>query len=142
MVVWADDRNKYCDICDFTIPNLFAMLLTPHGPATAPLPLVPAPVLVPPSASSRGFSHPSALWLRSEPGTGHRVQLSLLDGSRALLELFDISGRRIWSRELDGLAPGPHELRLGDGAWFPSGIYMARLTQGNHEARVRVALLH
>ena len=40
------------------------------------------------------------------------------------------------------LGSGEHEVRIGDGAWYPPGVYMARLTQGGHTARAHVALIH
>jgi len=70
------------------------------------------------------------------------MNLSLDGESPALLEVFDVGGRRLWSREVGGLGPGQHEIHLGDGEAFPSGVYMARLTQGSHAVRAHVAVIH
>jgi hypothetical protein len=118
------------------------MLLTPEGPATAPV----APAFVPtpasPIASARTLSARVALSLRWRATAGATLALSLPEASPASLELFDVAGRRLWSRDVGGLGPGEHEVRVGDGAWYPSGIYMARLTQGRRTATAHVAVIH
>ena len=52
------------------------------------------------------------------------------------LELLDVTGRRVSGRDLSGLAPGPHTLRLSDGAHVPAGVYWVRLT---HAGRMLTA---
>jgi hypothetical protein len=140
MVVWTDNRTKFG--IDFTYESAFAMLLTPHGPATAPVVPSTAPISVNPPvyfltpASSHGLS------LSMSSTSAQTVNLSLDGESPALLEVFDVGGRRRWSREVGALGPGQHEIRLGDGEAFPSGVYMARLTQGSHAVRAHVAVIH
>ena len=49
-----------------------------------------------------------------------------------MLELLDVSGRRLEARPLAGLGPGPHVLNLGEGASLAAGIYLIRLAQGGN----------
>jgi hypothetical protein len=54
-----------------------------------------------------------------------------------VLEMFDVQGRRVASRDLEGLRPGYHRVSL-DGGSYPAGIYWARVRQGEDAATVRV----
>jgi len=133
MVAWVDDRRG-----SYNSP--FAMLLTPHGPATAPVATPLAPILVNESEYIQASSPEFSLSIGS---TGAQtVRLSLQDGSQALMEVFDVSGRKLWSREVGGLGPGAHEVRIGDGERYPSGVYMARLTQGGRSVGSHFAVIH
>jgi hypothetical protein len=69
------------------------------------------------------------------------VSFALSEATPATLELVDIAGRRVWSREVGDLGPGEHTARLSDGARLPSGVYFVRLIQGTHVAATRVTLL-
>jgi hypothetical protein len=60
------------------------------------------------------------------------VSFVLPKADPARLELLDVGGRRILSREVGALGPGPHEVELGRAEEFPSGIYFVRLSQGIH----------
>jgi hypothetical protein len=67
------------------------------------------------------------------PSAAHRggvVRLTLADATPARLDLFDVAGRRLWTREIGSLGPGDHELRLGGEHVLPAGVYFARLSQG------------
>jgi len=141
MVVWADDRTRYGG-SDWTYSSPFAMLLTPHGPATAPVTPSVAPISVNPPANSQAPASAHELSLSMSSASAQTVNLSLEGGSPALLEVFDVGGRRLWSREVGALGVGVHEVRLGDGESYPSGVYMARLTQGSHGVRAHVAVIH
>ncbi len=61
--------------------------------------------------------------------------------SRATLELVDVSGRRVASRDVGTLGAGRHEMNLGEGQRLSSGIYFVRLTQGVNVATRRVTVL-
>lgn len=61
------------------------------------------------------------------------VAFTLPVAAPARLELLDVSGRRVWSREVGGLGIGRHEVAVGAG--LAPGIYLVRLTQGAREAR-------
>jgi hypothetical protein len=59
------------------------------------------------------------------------VTLTLPGAAPATLELLDVGGRRVASRSLAGLGPGPHFVRLDVGRRPAPGIYLLRLTQGD-----------
>ena len=141
IVVWVDNRLSRCETCGSSQQSAFAMLLTPDGPATAPT--TPTVAIEKPQAQhSRQTLAPSVLSLKCGAQGSSTLSLSLLDDSPAALELFDLAGRKLWSRGVGLLGPGTHLRRIGDGAWLPAGVYMARLTQGTHVAVARVAVIH
>lgn len=117
--------------------SAWATLLAPDGPAARPRgPLSnESPNVDPEMIASRS--------VRLNPGPGgERLLFSLTGASPAPLELFDVAGRKVWSREVGGLGTGEHEVRLGNEAWLPAGLYLARLTQGGHRATTRIAITH
>jgi hypothetical protein len=69
------------------------------------------------------------------------VAFSLPDAGSGSLELFDVAGRRVLSRDLAGLAPGRHVLALDREVRLPAGVYMLRLTQMGNSVLKRVVLL-
>jgi len=70
-----------------------------------------------------------------------RVEFALRDGSPARLELVDVAGRVLITRQVGSLGPGTHALDLSEGGALRPGIYFLRLTQGGSEVRARVAVL-
>jgi hypothetical protein len=70
-----------------------------------------------------------------------RAEFTLHDGSPARLELIDVAGRVLSSRQVGALGPGTHVLDLSEGAAVQPGIYFLRLTQGQHEVRARAAVV-
>lgn len=69
------------------------------------------------------------------------VRLALPLRERATLELVDLAGRRLASREVGELGAGIHTLDLGDGHPMTPGVYFARLTQGTSVRVARIAIL-
>jgi len=67
------------------------------------------------------------------------LTVELPTGEPASLVLYDLAGRRVWSRSVGQLGPGTHEL-TADGAGFPSALYFVRLTQGKAACEARVAM--
>ena len=65
------------------------------------------------------------------PGASLNVAFSLDRKAPARLELLDIAGRRVASRDLSGLGPGNHVLDLSGGTRFEPGLYLLRLTAGD-----------
>jgi hypothetical protein len=57
------------------------------------------------------------------------IGFSLPDASPAQLELLDVSGRRVSSREVGSLGRGEHVVRAGDGTPLAPGLYLVRLTR-------------
>jgi hypothetical protein len=69
------------------------------------------------------------------------VEFSLRDGSPARLEMMDVAGRVLTSKQVGSLGPGAHALDLSEGGALPPGIYFLRLTQGGREVRARAAVI-
>jgi hypothetical protein len=67
------------------------------------------------------------------------VAFSLARPEPAFLELYDLSGRSVLSREVGSLGTGAHSLRLG--ARLPAGVYSLRLRQGEAIATTRAVIL-
>ena len=65
--------------------------------------------------------------------------LTLQSGAPASLEVFDLAGRRVWSREVGSLGAGTHAVTMDD-ARLPSALYFARLQQGGAVCRTKVVL--
>ena len=68
------------------------------------------------------------------------VRVGLLEVAPALLELFDVGGRRVWSREVAFQQGGPHLVRASGLSGLRPGVYLLRLAQ-SHESRT-VCLVH
>jgi len=69
------------------------------------------------------------------------VQFTLRDASPARLELIDVAGRVLASREVGAMGAGPHSLDFAGERSVPPGAYFLRVTQGWAVARARVAIL-
>ena len=83
-----------------------------------------------------------ALALRSNPSPRElAVAINLPDASPARLELFDIAGRRLASREVGALGAGSHVVTLGDGRAFAPGTYIVRLSHGARALTTRGVFL-
>ena len=72
--------------------------------------------------------------------SGHQfvVAFTLPEVAPARLEVFDLAGRLLRSRNLDGLAAGAHVLGLGDAP--AGGVYFLRLRQGASSVRARAVV--
>jgi hypothetical protein len=69
------------------------------------------------------------------------VNFTLAEPGRAKLELVDVAGRRLWSREVGELGAGEHSVLLGDSGRLPKGACFVRLSQGTRIATARVTVL-
>jgi hypothetical protein len=58
-----------------------------------------------------------------------QVAFALADERAARLELFDLRGRRVATREVGALGAGRHRVVLGGRGALKAGVYMVRLTQ-------------
>src|SRR6267378_5263226 len=113
------------------------MLLTPEGPpatpvttaligsAAAPIPCRPDS-LAEPELSLRTTMSGSA-------SSSAVIHFSLPSAAPAKLDLFDLSGRRIWGSEL-APARGAHAMSLPDEARLAPGLYFVKLTQAGLSA--------
>ncbi|MBK7368238.1 MAG: Ig-like domain repeat protein [Candidatus Eisenbacteria bacterium] len=72
-------------------------------------------------------------------GGAIRVQCSLALADRATLELLDVAGRVVASREVAGA--GPHAVELSQGRRLAPGLYLLRLAQGAQSRTQRVVVI-
>ena len=72
---------------------------------------------------------------------GRTVAVTLESSEPALLEVFDLAGRRVARRALVQLGPGKHEVGLPESSAWRSGVYFARLVQGARSARTKWVVL-
>ena len=72
---------------------------------------------------------------------GLRVVFSLASAAPARLEVIDIAGRRVVSRELGALGPGTHALSLEEAAGLRPGLYLLRLTQAGQSLTSRALIV-
>ena len=79
--------------------------------------------------------------LSTNPATELRALFSLPDGSPARLELYDVGGRRIASREVGPLGAGSHVVPLGEGRVLAPGVYVLRLTRAGRSLTARGVIL-
>jgi hypothetical protein len=70
------------------------------------------------------------------------VQFVLPTDERASLELIDITGRHVATREIGSLGPGRHNLDLAERAHLPAGVYLVRFTQGDRVQTRRAVVLN
>ncbi len=69
------------------------------------------------------------------------VSVAVPPGPAVRLDLLDVSGRIVLSRDLQSLGPGAHRIELGNVRSLPAGMYFARLAQANRVRIARVCLL-
>jgi hypothetical protein len=77
------------------------------------------------------------------PGRADRmvVSFALESVAPAQLELYDVTGRRVASREVGGFGAGAHTLDLARGQRLATGLYLIRLTQGARVATARAVVV-
>jgi hypothetical protein len=83
-----------------------------------------------------------ALRLRgAQPVAGApELEMTLGSSAPARLELLDVTGRRLISRDLLGLGIGAHVVRLDDAASLAPGLYWLRLAQDGRSAGSRMVV--
>ena len=81
--------------------------------------------------------------VRPNPSVGEplRVAFTLPDAAPARLDLLDVAGRRVATREVGSLGGGRHAVDLTAGAPLAPGLYLVRLTQGASVRVTRVVVL-
>lgn len=143
IVVFTDERVPTPGT--FRSRMTLAARLLAGGPAT---PIVGRAAVVP---GPRGPRHvvdaapaPSLALRGASPNPGPPgglVRFTLPDEALATLELFDVSGRRLWLREVGGLGAGEHAVRLAHEARLPPGVYLLRLARRGESLWSRVAIV-
>ena len=92
---------------------------------------------------SSGSTTPTGFALHSvipQPSRGTlRVDFTLADDGPATLELMDVTGRRVITRDLGGLGPGRQTIVVAEG--LPVGVFLVRLTQAGRALVKKAAVL-
>jgi hypothetical protein len=93
--------------------------------------------LDPPIASTLGLEGASP-----NPASGPlAIAFTLPDGGPARLEVFDLAGRKIASRDVGGLGAGRHVVELAQGRTLAPGLYLVKLTRGTEARSAKVAVM-
>jgi hypothetical protein len=69
------------------------------------------------------------------------VSFALADASPATIEVLDLAGRRVESREVGAFGAGPHELALGEGREWAPGVYLLRLSRAGTAVTRKLAIV-
>jgi hypothetical protein len=69
------------------------------------------------------------------------ISFSLPDGATARLELLDVAGRRVRSREVGSLGAGNHVINLAGGSPLAPGLYVVRLARSDRSLTGRVSVV-
>jgi hypothetical protein len=79
----------------------------------------------------------------ANPALGGRMTLafSLPTATPAHLDVLDVTGRRVFTREVGSLGAGRHTLQLGGEAPLGAGVYFVRLSQGAASVNMRATVL-
>ena len=72
---------------------------------------------------------------------GFEVSFSLPSGGSARLEILDVSGRRVASRDVGSLGAGFHTVALSESGSLPAGVYSVRLAQGTRVLTSKVSVV-
>ena len=83
---------------------------------------------------------PTHLALAVPPTHGYMtLLLALASREKSTVEVFDITGRRVVSRDVSALGPGHHRVQLQER--LASGLYLLRARQGTEAVVVRAIVL-
>jgi hypothetical protein len=138
MVCWTDLRIP--PTVSFLDEASFVMRLGRGGPAASPE-LGPGPPPAP-AALDLGVPAPAFALRTIFPNPSHgdaSVRFSLADDSPATLDVFDVLGRRVVTRDAGGAA-GERTVALSPGRALAPGIYLVRLRQRARIATSRVVV--
>lgn len=73
--------------------------------------------------------------------SGLSAAFTLPDAAAARLDLTDLAGRRITTRDVGALGPGEHVVNLTEGRRLAPGVYMLRLTRGGESLTARAVVI-
>jgi hypothetical protein len=96
------------------------------------------PVSVGPPSAVEGLAL-AGVW-PNPSRSGFAITLSLADESPARIEVLDLAGRRVLTRDLQRLGPGRHVVSLDEARALPAGVYLLRLWQAG-QTRSRRAIV-
>jgi hypothetical protein len=130
-VAFADfDQDGAIDVAsaNYSLRQLSILLnTTPH----------PASVRADPATPVGGL-----LRVMPNPARGRLVlEFASLARAPARIEIFDVSGRRVTSRDLAARDPATHRIVISEGAKLRAGVYFAKWTQQSRSGAVRFAVL-
>ena len=74
-------------------------------------------------------------------GRASQLAFTLASSAPATLTVFDVAGRRRFTREVGTLGPGPHVIPLDRGESLTSGIYVLHLTQAGRTVTRRAVAI-
>lgn len=129
IVHWRDLRSYQGGVAEVA----FAMRLDPSGPAATPPPASPART----QAADVENVAPTAAAIAMRLEAGARVRFTLPDVAPAVLDVLDITGRRVGAVELRGRGG---EVTAPIPAGSPAGIYLVRIRQGPGSVTRRLVL--
>jgi hypothetical protein len=105
--------------------------MTPDGARSSPI----ASVTIPGRTLALAGARPNPA-----PRGECALRFTLPDAAPATLEIFEVGGRRVFSRAVGSLGPGDHVLSLGPARLAP-GLYLARLVRGGEQRRARIVVV-
>jgi hypothetical protein len=77
------------------------------------------------------------------PVTGRlSIMFTLPSAAPARLEVLDVAGRIVGSREAGSMGVGQHLVTFGESAQWSPGVYVVRLTQGQRSITARASIVH
>jgi hypothetical protein len=81
---------------------------------------------------------------RPNPSPNGQLSVSFVMPSAvsARLDVFDLAGRRVASRDVTSLGPGRHVVNLAGAGRMGSGVYLVRFRQGGQSRMVRAVVLN
>jgi VCBS repeat protein len=80
--------------------------------------------------------------VRPNPSVANlQVSFGLPEARPAKIEVFNVSGRLVASREVGSLGVGFHTVMLSGRGTLPSGVYLVRLTQGGRSLTTRAVIV-
>ena len=107
---------------------------------TRPVALAPAPAPTAPPATTTAPLEFALRGVSPQPARGSMtISFTLAAAGRATLELHDVAGRRVMSREVGALGPGAHTVELSER--LAAGVYMVRLTQAGRTLNRKAIVL-
>jgi hypothetical protein len=75
------------------------------------------------------------------PSTRLAANVVLPDDGPATLVAFDVKGRSVARRELEGVGRGRHAIELGRPGELPAGVYLVALIHGEHRLVSRAVVV-